>query len=79
MTNLFTQSVQSFDLMKKSSQVGTLYHKFTSLKLESDQVNILRSNRTQNDKIKDAEQTIRQKRINERLSDRISHMQIDYK
>ena len=36
LSHTFTQSSTSFDLIKATSKVGNLFHRFTSLKMESD-------------------------------------------
>ena len=41
--SILTQK-NSYDLIKKSTRIGTLFHKFTNLKMESEQLNSIRSN-----------------------------------
>ncbi len=63
----------SFDLIKRSTRIGTLFHKFTNLKMESEQINNIRNNNKAFDSERDKQQKGKAALILERYQDRISN------
>ena len=68
---VFTESNASFDLIKTTSKVGNLFHRFTSLKMESDQRQDIKNNAKNFDHIKEQQHNTIAPKIRDKYSERL--------
>ena len=76
LANSLLSQKNSFDLVKKSTRIGTLFHKFTNLKLETEQLNTIRNNNKAFDSDRDHKHKTKAALISEKFTERIGNISL---
>ena len=76
LANSLLSQKNSFDLVKKSTRIGTLFHKFTNLKLETEQLNTIRNNNKAFDSDRDHKHKTKATLISEKFTERIGNISL---